>query len=135
MLAGTATLSRAGFLAGLIGVLTVPLLYLYGRPRLELRRVLATLASNSRSLLLHALVAIILVVALLLTPPTRRTLDASFRNISGRFRGGFLSSVQEGRQPYFVVGWAIWKKNLWLGVGPGNYERALQQKRALVRNY
>ncbi len=135
LLAGAATLSRAGFLAGLIGVLTVVLLYLYGRPRLRMRQVLATLASNSRSLFLQALAAIILVVAVLVMPPARSTLDASFRNLSARFRGGFSSSFREHRQPYFAVGWAIWKENPWLGVGPGNYTRALQQNKDLVKSY
>ena len=135
LVAGAATLARAGFLAGLLGVLTVLLLYLYYRPRPELRRLFSTLTSNSRSLLLHALVAIILVVALLLIPPTQQTLHNSFRNIAGRSSGGFVSSFRQVRQPYFAVGWAIWKENLWLGVGPGNYTRALQQKRDLVSSY
>ena len=46
-----------------------------------------------------------------------------------------MSSFQHDRQPYFEVGWAIWKENLWLGVGPGNYTRALEEKKALVRSY
>ena len=135
LVAGAATLSRAGFLAGLLGVLTVSILHLYQNPQPNLRQILKILTSNTRSFLLHALAAIILVVTLLLLPPTQRTLHNSFRNITGRSSGGFVSSFQQARQPYFVVGWTIWKENFWLGVGPGNYERALQQKRALVRSY
>ena len=136
LVAGAATLSRAGFLVGLLGVSTVLILHLSHNPRPNLRQILKTLASNARPLLLHALAAIILVVTvLLLLPPTQRALHDSFRNIAGRSSGGFVSSFQQARQPYFVVGWAIWKENFWLGVGPGNYTRALEEKKALVRSY
>ena len=135
LVAGAATLSRAGFLAGLLGVLTVLILHLRYHPRPDLRQIFAALTSNTRLLVVQALLGIILVVSLLLIPSTRRALDDSFRNLGGRFKGGFVSSFQATRQPYFAVGWAIWKEHPWLGVGPGNYKRALLQKRALVRSY
>ncbi len=135
LVAGVATLSRAGFLAGLLGILTVLILYFRYHPRPDLRQISATLTSNTRLLVVHVLLGIILVVSLLLTPSTRRALDDSFRNLTGRFSGGFVSSFQKTRQPYFAVGWAIWKDHPWLGVGPGNYKRAVRQKRALVRSY
>ena len=135
LVAGVATLSRAGFLAGLLGVLTVLILHFHYHPRPDLRQVFATLTSKTRLLVVHSLLGIILVVSLLLTPSTRRALDDSFQNLAGRFRGGFVSSFQKTRQPYYAVGWAIWKEHPWLGVGPGNYTRALHQKRDLVRSY
>ncbi len=135
LVAGVATFSRTGFVAGLLGVLSILILQFRYHPRPDLRHIFATLTSNTRVLVVQALLGIILVVSLLLTPSTRGALDGSFRNLAGRFRGGFVSSFQQTRQPYFAVGWAIWKEHPWLGVGPGNYERALQQKRALVRSY
>ena len=33
------------------------------------------------------------------------------------------------------MGWVIWKENFWLGVGPGNYNRALEEKKSLIRSY
>ncbi len=135
LVAGVATLSRAGFLATLLGVFTVLLLHFHHHPGPDLRQILVTLTSNTRFLVQHALVGIILLVTLLLVPSTRRALDDSLRNVTGRFRGGLVSSFQQFRQPYFEVGWAIWKEHFWLGVGPGNYARGLEEKEALLRSY
>ena len=135
LLASAATLSRAGFLAGLCSVATVVALYLRPQSRHDLWQAIKKLPSHSRPLLPHALLGIALAAALSLAPPVQRAVRESIGNIMARSRSGFVSSFQEVRQPFFEVGWAIWKENFWLGVGPGNYRRALEEKRELIRSY
>ena len=135
LLASAATISRAGFLAGLCGVATVVALYLSHQSRPDLWQALKKLPSHSRSLLPHALLGITLAVALSLAPPVQRAVQESIGNVVARSRSGLVSSFQEVRQPFFEVGWTIWKENFWLGVGPGNYRRALAEKRELLRSH
>ena len=135
LLASAATISRAGFLASLCSVATVVALHLRHQSRSDLWRALRKLPSHSRSLLPHALLGITLAVALSLAPPVQRAVRESVGNVVARSRSGFVPSFQEVRQPFFEVGWAIWKENFWLGVGPGNYGRALEKKRELIRSY
>ena len=136
LVASAATLSRAGLVAGLCGVSTVVFLHLYyQRQTVGAGRALKVLASPPRALLLQLLPAIVLTTTLLAVPSIRQTLHNSFHNITARTRGGVVSSIQQARKPYFEVGWVIWKENFWLGVGPGNYNRALEEKKSLIRSY
>ena len=135
LLTSAATLSRAGFLAGLCGVATAVALYLRHQSRSGLWQAIKKLPSHGRPLLPHALLGITLVVALSLAPPIQRAVRESTGNIVARSKSGFVSSFREVRQPFLEIGWAIWKEHPWLGVGPGNYTRALHRKRALVRSY
>ncbi len=133
LVASAATLSRAGFVAGLCGVLTVGVLCLRRASPKDARRPLRRL--QLRRLLPHSLVVLLMAAALLSIPSTKTTLERSLHSLVGRSRGGVAVALQQARQPYFEVGWAIWKESFWLGVGPGNYTRALAAKRALVRSY
>ena len=65
---------------------------------------------------------VILIAVLASAPPIREYVDNSLGIFKARVKRGITAGFLDQREPYFQVGWKIWKDHWLVGVGPGNHE-------------
>ncbi len=140
LISSLAAQSRAALLAGALAVATVILLagwsvrekgegggWRGGRPWRGRRwRSVAAAAAG---------LVLLVWMALSLASDLLPGLQLWKHELEARSSGGLISDWNGQRGPFAAVGLEVWKENPWLGVGPGNYPRAVRRHWDLVESF
>lgn len=133
------TLSRTGILSGVIGLVVVWLLYYrsyFGKFLADPFDSAWRFARRSGPIVgIHLVLLIVLILFLSTETGLNHRLDESLANLEVRFRQDYSTRVLESRQPYWHLGWEIWKDHPLFGIGPGRFPERVDDYASLISAY
>lgn len=119
------TFSRGGLIAGTFTSACLALLGFY----LHRKQLIQLPLRQSATIAISAVVVLAFTGAVLAVQPLGQQIFDCLRGTTEARWGPDVASPQflGPRPSYYEAGFGLWKENLWLGVGPGNFEEAVEE--------